>query len=232
MRKIIIVLLSVIILSACTKSKTEIQNDIAKTYEGITFSQILESLTEYGIVLNYDEQLGSINMYKQKHYIHLNENLTYIYSNDTKIIQKYTTLLDDEFQSYAEDVYEFMDKIEQIENIEFRKFDYLIYDVIAAVILDTNQGYLNYTSRLNPVVIYHPSIIIKNEYFNEFYKLNDILSQLEPDLTIVPEIKISLSTELTTSVHLHIGSKTFSIKRSMNEDYAKRVVMIDLLLEN
>lgn len=46
------------------------------------------------------------------------------------------------------------------------------------------------------------------------------------------EIKISLSIELIIFVYLYIGSKIFSIKWFMNEDYVKWVVMIDLLLEN
>lgn len=235
MKKIVIVLLSVLILSACTESKTEIQKDITKTYENVTFVKILESLTNdnnfaHGTVLHYDDQLGSIYLYKQKYYINLNEDLTYIYSNDTNLIQRYTISLDEDFQSNAADIYEFIEKIELIENIEFRKFDYLIYNVIADAILDKNQGYLSYkTSRPNPMA-YHPHIVIKNENFDKFSKLNDILIQLEPDLTLLPEIRIGLSSEMPTYIHLYIGSKTFDIRESRNENLTNRIILISSLV--
>lgn len=132
---LIIVAISLISLSACTVSKDDIRKEISETYENITLTQVLEGLTnnkEYtdGIVLHYENQDGSIYYYNQKYYLNLNDDTTFIYSDTSKTIQKYTDSLDETFQMTADNIDDFINKVEVLEDIEYRKFDYLIYTAI------------------------------------------------------------------------------------------------------
>ncbi len=114
---LIIVAIALISLSACTVSKDDIRKEISETYENITLTQVLEGLTnnkEYtdGIVLHYENQDGSIYYYNQKYYLNLNDDTTFIYSDTSKTIQKYTDSLDETFQMTADNIDDFINKVE------------------------------------------------------------------------------------------------------------------------
>lgn len=232
---IIIIVLAMIFLSACTDSKTDIREDISNTYKNVTLVPFLENLTDNseqarGVVLHYGNQTGSLYLYRYNYFLNLNSETTFIYNINLKTIQKYTDSLDETFQKTAEDIYDFINKVETEENIEIRKFDYLIYDAITEILLEANNDFVDYkTSRPNPGAFY-PTIVIKSDNYDKFSKLNVILDQLNTETSSQSDISISLSKHPPLFVHLKIGSNTFDIEESINEDLTNRIILISSLI--
>ncbi|MDY0210310.1 MAG: hypothetical protein RBQ91_02750 [Acholeplasma sp.] len=212
----IVVLLSLMVLSGCEESQKDTYRKVSNEYKEVS----LDSYLAYrSVSLRYEDKTGGLVLIEDNYYLDLNNEVTYVYMPIDKTVIRYHEQKDTEYQEASESLLAFITLVESEEDIQFRKLDYRIFDVIRTMFSSENQSLIRFKSDLISPQHYYRKIVINKEDIDKFNPLLEIITDLK--IEVGDSIEISLR-KVFPAYSLTIGDKRYETD-GIDDDTTNRI---------
>lgn len=203
---VFIILCSTLLLTACTESYSKTHKKIAEDYKHITLeSYLTPDLEGYDhgkvIRLDYNDTYATLIQYKNYYVIDFDLEKTYLYNQTNQEVIRYTDTIVLDFTRTSETVIDFIFEVERAETITFKKYSYLIFDMIRSALDDNHKSYIAFNQNRPNRGYFYPSIIIHESNYD---KIEGLLSLLD-DFDDTPEkIEILLDKHSESTIYIKV----------------------------